>query len=274
MPQDIQEELCVEKLQKQESSLPTIDKEADFLFCRKLSDTDKTPAYVLLEHKHQRDPKNTYNQIANYGVAIRHGELSQSSKKRAAVLNCIFYHGKTPWQKESKQGLYSVVRDVGSGSLDYMLLKFYVLDLARVDLSALPKNMFYSMLYALREVPQLGDEVKKTGPEFFRNCLGHLDKKEANKLVPSVVQYVADVYNLTREEVLGMAKSSGAKDLSFFESWEKHMGNPWKEEGLKKGLEKGRAEVAMNMLKEGADVAFVMKVTGLSADEIEALKKS
>ncbi len=281
LPQDVRDELCVEKLQKQESSLPTIDKEADFLFCRKLSDTDKIPAYVLLEHKHQRDPKNTYNQIANYGVAIRHGELSQSSKKRAAVLNCIFYHGKTPWQKENKQGLYSVVRDVGSGSLDYMLLKFYVLDLARVDLSALPKNMFYSMLYALREVPQLGDEVREKGAEFFRNCLGHLDKKEANKLVPSVVQYVADVYNLTREEVLGMAKSSGAKDLSFFESWEKHMGNPWKEDGrkqgletgLKKGLEQGRAEVAANMLKEGAEVAFISKVTGLPQDEIEALKK-
>ncbi len=151
--------------------------------------------------------------------------------------------------------------------------------------------MFYSMMYALREVPQLGDEVKEKGQgqEFFRKCLGHLDKKEANKLVPSVVQYVADVYNLTREEVLGMAKSSGAKDLSFFESWEKHMGNPWKEDGrkqgraegletglkkgLKKGLEKGRVEVAVNMLNEGADVAFIMKVTGLTQGEIKELKK-
>ncbi len=61
-------------------------------------------------------------------------------------------------------------------------------------------------------------EGREKGAEFFRNCLGHLDKKEANKLIPSVVQYVADVYNLTREEVLGTAKSSGAKGLSFFES--------------------------------------------------------
>ncbi len=75
-----------------------------------------------------------------------------------------------------------------------------------------------------------------------------------------------------------MAKSSGAKDLSFFESWEKHMGNPWKEDGRKQGLEtglkKGRAEVAMNMLKEGFAVPVIAKATGLSADEIEALKRS
>ncbi len=76
-------------------------------------------------------------------------------------------------------------------------------------------------MYALCAVPQLGAEARETGPEFFRKRLGHWDKKESNKLVPSVVQYVADVYNLTREEVLGMAKLSGAKDLSFFESWEK-----------------------------------------------------
>ncbi len=293
LPQSVQIELDVEQLQKQESSLPTIGKETDLLFRGELKDKNTTPAYILLEHKCQRGPKNTYRQLADYGVAIRHNGLSQYPKERPVVLNCIFYHGKEPWHKGSKQGFNRVVYDVGAASMDPVSLSFHVLDLARVDLSALPKNMFYSMMHALREVPQLSDEVKKKGAEFFRKCLGHLDKKEADKLVPSVVQYVADVYNLTRKEVLGMAKSSGAKDLSFFESWEKHMGNPWKEEGrveglgagLKKGLEKGRveglntglkkgrAEVAVNMLKKGLKLSVISEVTGLPQDEIQALKK-
>ncbi len=275
LPQEVRDELNINALDRQDSSLPAIGKEADLLFRGELKDKNTTPAYILLEHKHQRSHQKTYRQMADYRVAIKHSALSRN--ERPVIVNCIFYHGQQVWEKQQKHGMYSVIYNIGVSDIDPVPLSFYVLDLARVDLSGLPKSMFYSMMYALREVPQLGDGVKEKGHEFFRKCLGHLDKKEANKLVPSVVQYVADVYNLTREEVLGMAKSSGAKDLSFFESWEKHMGNPWKEEGLKKGLEKGlekgRLEVAVNMLKEGADVAFVTKVTGLSQDEVEALKR-
>ncbi len=51
------------------------------------------------------------------------------------------------------------------------------------------------------------------------------------------------------------------------------MGNPWKEEGLKKGLEKGRAEVATNMLKKGLKLSVISEVTGLSQSKIKGLKK-
>ena len=57
-------------------------------------------------------------------------------------------------------------------------------------------------------------------------------------------------------------------------------------EGMEKGMEKGRAEgrqegrkegmqaVALAMLKEQADIAFICKVTGLSKEEINKLKSS
>ena len=55
-----------------------------------------------------------------------------------------------------------------------------------------------------------------------------------------------------------------------------------RQEGMEKGMEKGRQEgreqgmqtVALNMLKEQADIAFICKVTGLSQDEINKLKNS
>ena len=37
------------------------------------------------------------------------------------------------------------------------------------------------------------------------------------------------------------------------------------------GLQKGRQSVALKMLQEGVDIAFVSKVTGLSKEEIEKL---
>ncbi len=132
LPQSIQNELEIANITKQESSLPTIGKEADLLFRGVLEDKNKTPAYILLEHKHQRDLKKTYEQMADYRAPIKHHELSKTPKERPVILNCIFYHGKEPWQKGGKQGLDSVMYDVGVASMDPVLLKFYVFDLARL----------------------------------------------------------------------------------------------------------------------------------------------
>ena len=44
------------------------------------------------------------------------------------------------------------------------------------------------------------------------------------------------------------------------------------QEGMEKGMEKEREAVALNMLKEQADIAFICKVTGLSVDEIKKMK--
>ena len=54
-----------------------------------------------------------------------------------------------------------------------------------------------------------------------------------------------------------------------------------REEGLAKGMEKGRIEgrterdkeVILNMLKEKLDISLVSKVTGVSIEEIKKLKK-
>ncbi len=49
-----------------------------------------------------------------------------------------------------------------------------------------------------------------------------------------------------------------------------------KEEGIQEGLQAGRQEgmqaVALNMLKEKADLTFISKVTGWSIEEINRLK--
>ena len=43
--------------------------------------------------------------------------------------------------------------------------------------------------------------------------------------------------------------------------------------GELKGLKKGKIETAHNMLREGCDISFISKITGLSRQQIENLKK-
>ena len=50
--------------------------------------------------------------------------------------------------------------------------------------------------------------------------------------------------------------------------------NSWEEKGKKEGREEGKKEVALEMLKEGAPIQFIAKVTKLNHLEIERLKKS
>ncbi len=289
LPKEVQDVLDVTELVRQDASLPTIGKEADLLLRGQLKNA--RPIYILLEHKHQRDPKKTYKQMADYGVAIKHVGLA--SKKQFVILNCIFYHGLGSWQKESKQGLGSMICDVGLERIECIMLNFHVLDLGCLDVSLWPnKGALYSILYSLLKVQQFGDMAGKDRCEFFRQIFSHLDDNDSTNLMQHVVTYVSSVCGIDHEEVMSMLKSSGAASKEYLETWEQNMGNPWKEagrkqgraeglekgriEGLNTGLKKGRAEervaVAMNMLKEGADAAFVMKVTGLSQDEIAKLK--
>ncbi len=45
-----------------------------------------------------------------------------------------------------------------------------------------------------------------------------------------------------------------------------------RKEGMEKGMEREKQAVALNMLREQADMGFICKVTGLSKDEIKKLK--
>ena len=53
-----------------------------------------------------------------------------------------------------------------------------------------------------------------------------------------------------------------------------HLPISWEEKGIKKGIEKGKREVALEMLKEGASIGFIVKVTQLSRETIKKLRKT
>ena len=44
-------------------------------------------------------------------------------------------------------------------------------------------------------------------------------------------------------------------------------------QGIEKGIDKGKWDVIMNMLREGASIDFISKVTGFTADQIKEFKE-
>ena len=47
----------------------------------------------------------------------------------------------------------------------------------------------------------------------------------------------------------------------------------FREEGRREGIEKGKIEVAKQLLAEKAELTFIQRITGLSLVKIEALKE-
>ena len=45
-----------------------------------------------------------------------------------------------------------------------------------------------------------------------------------------------------------------------------------RQEGLQEGRQKGRQETALKLIENGIDITIISKSTGLSIDEIKALK--
>jgi len=46
------------------------------------------------------------------------------------------------------------------------------------------------------------------------------------------------------------------------------------EQGRQEGLQEGMQKIALNLLKEKTDIAFISKITGFSKEEIKKLKKN
>src|SRR5439155_1149033 len=86
---------------------------------------------------------------------------------------------------------------------------------------------------------------------------------------PLELEYLHDIYEI--EEAKKMAYISTAERLGMEKGIEKGI-----EQGIEIGEHKGvqKAAMALNMLNRDEDIQVIIKTTGLTAEEIELLKKS
>jgi conserved hypothetical protein (putative transposase or invertase) len=152
-----------------------------------------------------------------------------------------------------------------------------------VELPKFVKNVdelntnFDHWMYLLKSLPTLQDRPKeiqgKTFDKLFKmaeiNKLTPQEMKDYNK---SILEYsdVRDAANYAREEGFKYGKEEGVRE-GIKEGEEKGI-----KKGIEKGLEKGRketlTEIAKLLLSENKPIDLIIKYTGLTAKEIEALR--
>ncbi len=75
-------------------------------------------------------------------------------------------------------------------------------------------------------------------------------------------------FDINKDPHFQMAKEAGIKE-GIERGIEKGI-----ERGITKGITKGKSETAMRMLSEGFEMPVISRISGLSLDEIEALKRN
>ena len=278
LPDKVRQLLDVNSLQLTRHSY--IDNElqesiSDLVFSCQLADR---PAYLTLLIEHQSSPDRMLPfRVHHYLFGMLYGHRKQyPDRQLPAVYTLVFYHGEvTPYP-------YSLdIRDCFDDPQQLMRTVLYqplpLIDINQLSDDALKQQQWVGPLArALKYIRE-----RDMAP-YAMDILGALpwpmEHTEAIELLELLLNYLLHVGNI--EDIDGFI-AAGAERLSgpvrseimtFAEKLEQRGIEKGIRKGRQEGLQEGMKTVVLNMLKEGAEVPFIAKVTGLSAAEIEHLQ--
>jgi predicted transposase/invertase (TIGR01784 family) len=234
--------------------------------------------YILIDHKSSPDHLIAFN-LARYVIKIWEREIKKKSKL-PAVIPCVFYHGKDQWKVGLR--LADLCEDSPSPLNKYMLdFEYLLIDIARLsDESIKGTSKLVLGLRILKHIFDNPDELEQIlnqngdllreiwqdehGKEFLETFLRYLFTTE---IEPDTTRKVF---------INNISPSGGDFVMSTAEKLIKQGIEQGLEKGIEQGLEKGKkernSEIARNMLKENIDKEIIIKVTGLSLEEIKKIK--
>ena len=253
--------------------------------------------YLLLEHKSSQQA-GINSQIRKYTDHIT-DQLHRDQKIPHPVIPIVFYHGKTAWTQARRVGTTSVPKHYRKRIMPFMQEHYILFDVASKTLPQLPNplpdkltdsQIVHIYLYVLRNIWRGTDEIRENFS--FLTELYIADVNMAEK----IVYYLSNHHKMTKDDILEIVNPAG-KEKSMLtytemteqireEGMQKGIQTGWqggmregiqkgRQEGIEEGVERGASEamhtLARNMLTEGLAVETIMRITGLSEQEVQAL---
>jgi predicted transposase/invertase (TIGR01784 family) len=273
LPHDLRSRIDFERFEMQPRSYINDvrqESEVDVLFKTAIDDKEAY-VYLLLEHQSKPDPLMPFR-LLKYLCNIMDDHLkTHKTKKLPLIYPLVVYHGKRkyPFSTDLKELI-----DAPKELIDRFFLKpFQLIDLGCIEDETLKQHAWAgAMEFALKHIfsrdilPWL---------ENIASLMHELDHSGGRDFIAIVLQYI-----LERGEISDQSEFFKLIDTKISpEMGEQIMSLATKlkkeglEEGLVKGIEQGKILIATRMLEEGSDPAFIIKVTGLSLDQIQKLQK-
>ena len=203
-------------------------------------------------------------------------------EKIIPVIPILLHIGKDNWNAKTK---FHDLVNFHDKRLEKYIINFEYFSVVLKDISKkelLEAESLFTRLLALNKSKNEND-FKETFKKLFNIVFQFEDVNDRKRLKNLISLYV--------EEAINLKKSQKDKLLEIIDnynmegdmlSWNlDHVFDEREQKGIEKGIEKGkvegkiegRIETAIEMLKLGAEIAFVQKATKLPLEKIEELKK-
>ena len=248
---------------------------ADILYSVKDKDGKKVYALLHLEGQSRHD-KYMAMRVWEYHVAIVRAHLRKGYKQIPLILTFVLYHGKRKWT--SPKSISELFADFDL-YVDVSLKAPFLRNLTKTQFEELRKQGAAAVPQLIMKGQAIGDYCEML-----------------DELWPLMKKYdQVDEENI--EYMTTIDKHGGSEFLEKFSKFDPETANDYKimfeaaiqkehkkalkmgiikgkKEGEKKGKQEGKIEIAKQMLAEGMLTDLIVKVTGLTVSEVEALVPS
>ena len=243
---------------------------ADVIYECSFGTGQKVTVTLLLEHKSYREPF-PHLQLLRYMLGIWDRQKKNEGVLRP-IIPLIFYHGEQAWRYRSFESYFE------GGEVDPVLrpfmpfFQFYFLNLEAEGEDWIEEQIkILSLKIALRLMQKIrSNSVTDELGAIFEGAEELLKSEMGRKEFEEISLYLHKGLQGSPEQ------TKKAMDYITFLNTPNPKDSPaWysEQKGKAEGKAEAKLEVAKNLLNKGMDIEFVMEVTGLSREEIKALKK-
>ena len=230
--------------------------------------------FLLIEHQSKIDyemPKRILNyEIEIMKTAENHNGTQEKGEEMPIIIPIVIYAGRKKW---NVAGYIQDCRKKLNELESFRLGNYYIIDNnTYTDEELLNDKFFISKLMLLERMKTteelyinlkrvIGKETNEANIEFLENIISFIYKKKLGK-------------SYTKELIGEVAKKSikkeGEKDmiLEMIENENRALIQKGRREGKREGKRERAIEIAKNMLKEKLDINLIMKMTGLTKEQI------
>lgn len=235
--------------------------------------------YLLFEHKSYPSSKTTI-QLLKYILKIWE-DKTPKSKKLPMILPLVVYHGKKKWNIPLKlsdeiEGYNKLPKEVIKYIPDYEYLLY---DLSKYNDDEIKGTVILQIcMKILRDILIKGeDEFTNTVIEAFK-VFDKLENQEKGiEYLETFITYImSGRQSLDYEKMKKIASEISEEGSEVVMTIAEKLIREGMEKGMEKGRQEGRQEGIENMAKEairqGADIEFVAKISGLSKETLEKIE--
>ncbi|WP_347814918.1 Rpn family recombination-promoting nuclease/putative transposase [Leptospira noguchii] len=242
------------------------EEQTDLLFQIPLKSGKKANIYLLFEHKSYLDD-SIFSQLLGYISAIYKSQY-RVDKKYSVVIPFVFYHGERTWTLgNSFQNRFVLSKNEEVFKKYIPDFELELFDLSKVDLSRLESITLRVILGVVQKIWEGDTSFLSHLGEIFELLTGLKNESKRVEIFQKLFLYIFNVRELEPTEITSLLSHS--KISRDYEDLAMTTAEKLIQKGEMKGKVETKIDIARNMLLDGASLEYVLKITGLTEQELK-----